>query len=254
MRWLPDLHGQRVLTLNIPMFHLWGWDGDYFDGQPSLGMRAVVGKAEETQTPVVHKALQTVIFRPYWNIPTSILRSEILPIVDRDPDYLRREEMEIVRGAGDDASRVAVTDESLERLARGELRLRQRPGSRNALGLVKFMFPNEANVYFHGTPAQKLFARGRRDFSHGCVRVEAPLQLAEWVLKNEPGWSFEKIEAAAADAKHVSRAVAVTRPIQVLLLYATASVMEDGTIHFADDIYGHDATLEMALAEHRHAR
>ncbi len=254
MRWLPDLRGQRVLTLNIPMFYLSGWDGNYFDGQPSLGMRAIVGTAEATQTPVFRKALQAVIFRPYWNIPTSILRAEILPIVERNPGYLSREDMEIVRGAGDDASLVAVTGKSLARLAQGELRLRQRPGPRNALGLVKFIFPNEANVYLHGTPAQKLFARSRRDFSHGCVRVEAPLQLAEWVLKNEPGWNLEQIEAAAADAEHVSRAVALTRPIQVLLLYTTASAMSDGTIHFADDIYGHDATLERALAQRRHAR
>jgi L,D-transpeptidase YcbB len=254
MRWLPDLRGQRVLTLNIPMFYLSGWEGDYLDGQPSLGMRAIVGTAEETQTPVFRNALQAVIFRPYWNIPTSILRAEILPIVERDPGYLRREDMEIVRGAGDDASPVAVTDKSLVRLAHGELRMRQRPGPRNALGLVKFLFPNEANVYLHGTPAPKLFARSRRDFSHGCVRVEAPLRLAEWVLKNEPGWTLEQIEAAAADAEHVSRAVALTRPIQILLLYTTASVMSDGTIHFADDIYGHDATLDSALAEHQLAQ
>ena len=120
--------------------------------------------------------------------------------------------------------------------------------------MVKFIFPNEANVYLHGTPAQKLFARSRRDFSHGCVRVAAPLRLAEWVLKNEPGWNLEQIEAAAADAEHVSRAVALTRPIQVLLLYTTASVMGNETIHFADDIYGHDATLERALADRQHAR
>jgi murein L,D-transpeptidase YcbB/YkuD len=254
MRWLPDLHGQRVLTLNIPMFYLSAWDGDYFDGQPSLGMHAIVGTAEKTQTPVFRKALEAVVFRPYWNIPASILRTEILPIVEHDPDYLRREDMEIVRGAGDDASPVAVTEKSLVRLAHGEFRLRQRPGPRNALGLVKFIFPNEANVYLHGTPAQKLFARSRRDFSHGCVRVAAPLRLAEWVLKNEPGWNLEQIEAAAADAEHVSRAVALTRPIQVLLLYTTASVMGNETIHFADDIYGHDATLERALADRQHAR
>jgi L,D-transpeptidase YcbB len=254
MRWLPNLLGQRVLTLNIPMFYLWGWEGDYFDGQPSFGMRAIVGTAEETQTPVFRKALQTVIFRPYWNIPTSILRSEILPIVKRDPGYLGREGMEIVLGAGDEVSAVAVTDRNLNRLAHGELGLRQRPGPRNALGLVKFVFPNEANVYFHGTPAQKLFGRSRRDFSHGCVRVEAPLRLAEWVLRNESGWNLEQIEAAAADVEHVSRAVALTRPIQVLLLYTTASVVGDETIHFADDIYGHDAALERALTERQHAR
>ena len=128
-----------------------------------------------------------MIFRPYWNVPRSILRHEILPKLERDPDYLRREDMEIVRGAGDNAQPVEPTAETLAGLRQGVLRVRQRPGPKNALGLIKFVFPNEEDVYMHGTPAQALFAKSRRDFSHGCVRVADPVALAEWVLTGSAG-------------------------------------------------------------------
>jgi murein L,D-transpeptidase YcbB/YkuD len=124
--------------------------------------------------------------------------------------------------------------------------MRQRPGPRNALGLVKFDFPNEDNVYMHGTPMQELFGRARRDFSHGCVRVEDPVMLAEWVLKDEPGWTRERIVNAMSGK--LTTSVMLSRPIQVILFYITAVVMpEDGTVRFAPDIYGHDAALERAL-------
>jgi len=187
-------------------------------------------------------------FRPYWNIPLSIVKTEILPEIRRDPGYLRRQNLEIVRGAGEDAEHVPPDEPSLASLARGELRLRQRPGPSNALGLVKFVFPNEDAVYLHATPARKLFARSRRDFSHGCVRVEDPIALAEWVLQSEPAWDRERIVSATLDTHIVSRVVALSRPVQVLLFYTTAVVMADGAIHFAADIYGHDRKLERALA------
>jgi murein L,D-transpeptidase YcbB/YkuD len=154
--------------------------------------------------------------------------------------------MDIVSGPGDDAQAVAATPENLARLRKGALRLRQRPGPRNALGLVKFMFPNQDNVYMHGTPAPELFSRSRRDFSHGCVRVEDPIALAEWVLEDRPEWTRDRI-VAAMEGSH-SLQVTLLRPIQVVLFYTTSAVMEDGTIHFAQDIYRHDARLERALA------
>jgi murein L,D-transpeptidase YcbB/YkuD len=158
--------------------------------------------------------------------------------------------MAIVRGAGDDAQAVAVTPESVARLSRGALRLRQRPGPRNALGLVKFVFPNDANVYMHGTPAQELFSRSRRDFSHGCVRVEDPFALAEWVLNDQPEWTGDRILSAMTGTDSVR--VALLRPIHVILFYTTAAVLpEDGAIHFVEDIYLHDERLERALA-HTH--
>ncbi|MBI4487198.1 MAG: L,D-transpeptidase family protein, partial [Acidobacteria bacterium] len=170
LRWLPHLGEQRLIALNIPMFRLWTWDAIPPTGAPLFGMDVIVGRALSTETPVFLEEMREVIFRPYWNVPRSILRNEILPRIERDPDYLRRENMEIVDGEGDNATPVNLTAESLARLRQGTLRMRQRPGPGNALGLIKFVFPNEENVYMHGTPAQALFARSRRDFSHGCVR------------------------------------------------------------------------------------
>ncbi len=247
LRWLPDLTGQRLLALNIPMFRVWAWDSSPPNGEPSLAMDVIVGRALSTQTPVFVDEMLEVIFRPYWNVPRSILRNEILPILERDPDYLRRENMEIVRGEGDDAQSVDATPENLVLLRRGAFRVRQRPGPHNALGLVKFVFPNEENVYMHGTPAQALFSRSRRDFSHGCVRVEDPVALAEWALKERPEWTRDRIVSAMEGTQSLH--VRLPHPIQVILFYTTAVVMpEDGTMHFANDIYRHDARLARVLA------
>jgi murein L,D-transpeptidase YcbB/YkuD len=250
LRWLPDLTNERVIALNIPMFQLWAWDALRPEGRPAFSTRAIVGRALRTQTPVFVEELREVVFRPYWNVPRSILLAEILPLVRKDPEYLQREAMEIVQGPGDDARPVSVNDENLARLRDGTLRLRQRPGPRNALGLVKFVFPNTDNVYLHATPAQALFSKARRDFSHGCVRVQDPVSLAEWVLKDQPDWTRERILAAMSTSH--SQRVTVARPIQVVLFYTTAAVVpEEGAIHFAEDIYRHDAPLDRALAGSR---
>jgi murein L,D-transpeptidase YcbB/YkuD len=195
-------------------------------------------------------AIRAVIFRPYWNVPRSIVRHELLPIVRRDPGYLERHDMELVRGDGAEATVVIPIEENLDLLAQGKLSLRQRPGPTNALGLVKFDFPNVNNVYMHDTPAAELFSRSRRDFSHGCVRVEDPVTLATWALKDEPEWSRTRVIAAMSAGRSTS--VKLSRPIQVILFYVTAAVMpEDGTVRFAADIYGHDTRLEEALANRR---
>ena len=183
-------------------------------------------------------------------MPRSILRNEVLPALARDPAWLGRNDMEIVRGAGDDAQPVAFDAASLAGLRQGALRVRQRPGPRNSLGLVKFIFPNDDNVYLHGTPATALFGRARRDFSHGCVRVEDPVGLAQWVLRGERQWTRERIEAAMAGPAPLR--VDLKRPLPVILFYVTAMVIPaDGALHFADDIYGHDARLASALAARR---
>ena len=248
LRWLPHIGDERLLLVNIPMFQLWGWDSIPPIEAPTFGMGVIVGRALNTQTPVFAEEMRYLIFRPYWNVPSSILRKEILPTLARDPDYLRRQDMEIVSGPGDDARAVAMSEESMAGLRRGTLRLRQRPGPKNSLGLVKFVFPNDHDVYMHGTPAPQLFGRARRDFSHGCVRVEDPVALAQWALQDQPQWTRDRI----LDAMHAtgSQRVSLTRPIQVILFYVTAVVMpEDGTIRFAEDIYGHDAKLDRALAK-----
>ncbi len=253
LRWLPHLGQERLLAVNIPMFHLWVWDVMPPDGTPSFGMGAIVGRALNRQTPVFVDEMRYVIFRPYWNIPLSILRSEILPELTRDPDYLEREDMEIVSGPGDDARPVPLSSQSLLQLQQGRLRVRQRPGPRNALGLVKFVFPNDENVYMHGTPAAQLFSRPRRDFSHGCVRVEDPIALAEWALEGQDAWNRDAIVAAMNGTE--SRRVDLVRPIRVILFYITAVVMpDDGTIHFSEDIYGHDRRLDQALSRFHSVR
>lgn len=250
LRWLPDLGARRVLAVNIPMFRLWAWEAGPLDAPPVRTMEVIVGRALRHETPVFVETLDHLIFRPYWNVPASIVRDEVLPAIRRRPGYLASQQMEIVRGPGDDAAVVASTPEAIAALAAGTLRLRQRPGPHNALGLVKFVFPNRESVYMHGTPSQALFARDRRDFSHGCIRVADPPALAAWALTGVPGWTPARI--AAAMAAEAPEHVAVAAPIDVVLFYMTAAVgPEDDRLHFADDIYGHDRALARALAAAR---
>lgn len=246
LRWLPHLDPERFIAVNIPMFHLWAWDSIPPNGAPSFGMNVIVGRSLNRQTPVFVEQMDYIVFRPYWNVPSSIVRGEILPAIARDPAYLERHDMEIVSGQGGDGRIQPPTADSIEQLRQGRLRVRQRPGPRNSLGAVKFVFPNDANVYLHSTPAPQLFSQSRRDFSHGCVRVEDPVALAEWALKSESGWTRDRIVAAMNGPRPLQ--VTLTRPIQVILFYITAAVMpDDGSVHFAQDIYGHDARLDRAL-------
>jgi len=247
LRWLRDLPNAPFLLVNIPMFELTAWSSPSASGPPEFRTGVIVGKALNTETPVFVEEMQYVIFQPFWNIPPSITRNETIPAIERDGDYLRRNGMEIVRGQGDDADPVELSGGTLEKLARGELRVRQRPGPQNALGPVKFVFPNNQNIYLHGTPAEQLFDRTRRDFSHGCVRVEDPTSLAEWVLSGNPEWTRDRIVEAMTEPGRISRRVNLPRPLTVVLYYTTASVEADGTVRFARDIYKHDPELDRAL-------
>jgi len=246
LRWLPHLREDGFLAVNIPMFRLWGWGEVPPDGTPAFDMAVIVGKALNTETPVFVEEMRHLIFRPYWNVPRSILRGEVLPAMTRDPQYLARNDMEIVAGESDAARPVAADEEGVAGLREGRYRVRQRPGPKNSLGLVKFVFPNDEAVYMHGTPAVSLFGRPRRDFSHGCIRVEDPVELAEWMLRDQPEWTRERVLAAMNGDRPLQ--VKLTRPVQVVLFYLTAVVMPGtGAVHFADDIYGHDRRLERAL-------
>lgn len=244
LRWLPPLTGDRVLVVNIPAFRLFAFDSVGRRGDPTLHMRVIVGKAVDTRTPVLVEQLRSVEFQPYWNVPRSILVREILPRLRRRPGYLRANQMELV-GRRDRVLGDVVTPEVLAQLTRGELRVRQRPSPRNALGRVKFVFPNSADVYLHGTPDTTLFARARRDFSHGCIRVERPGDLARWVLGDQPAWPRDSVDAALA-AKPTRRAL-LSRPMPVVLLYATAVALPEVGMAFYEDIYGHDRRLDEAL-------
>lgn len=248
LRWLPRDPQGPTLIVNIPMFRLWSWEATPTRAAAPVDLKVIVGRARGTPTPVFSAILDTVVFRPYWNVPRSILVNETLPAIRKNAHYLARNNMEIVRGDGDRPEIVPLTEDALLQLAQGMLRVRQRPGPSNSLGLIKFVFPNDMAVFMHGTPAVDLFTRERRDLSHGCVRVEDPIALAEWVL-NSSDWSREAIVAATEGPD--SRSVPVPQPIHVVLFYSTAAIMPDGVLHFAPDLYGHDIKLSRALAEVR---
>ncbi|HEX5830542.1 MAG TPA: L,D-transpeptidase family protein, partial [Gemmatimonadaceae bacterium] len=247
VRWLPEPPEGPLIVVNIPAFQLHAFDSAGGEGTPSLVSRVIVGRASATPTPLLTAHVRYVEFRPYWNVPRSILRSEILPALRRDPDYLRTHDMELVRHFADDAPVLAPTPQALAALRAGTLQVRQRPGSRNPLGAVKLVFPNSANVYLHGTPDTTLFARTRRDFSHGCMRVEQAEALANWVLRGHSAWPPERVHATMREPGGPTRAE-LARPVPVLIVYATAIARADGTVMFFEDIYRHDRRLEAALA------
>jgi len=236
-RWLPRDLGERYILVNIPEMRLDVWD----HGQVPLSMRVVVGKPD-TQTPIFNDEMTHVIFSPYWNVPPDIAEKETMPSVMRDPAFLSRMNMEVVDAKGN-----AVDPSSIDLSAAGNYRFRQRPGTSNALGLVKFMFPNQFDVYLHDTPADSLFARASRSFSHGCVRVEQPEELAQYVLRDKPEWTREKIDEAMHSGEE--QTVKLKAPIPVYLGYWTARVTPDGIVQFRKDVYGIDARLTMKLTE-----
>jgi L,D-transpeptidase YcbB len=242
-RWLPiGLHAAPIVA-NIPEFRLRAYDENF---KVALTMNVVVGKAYDHNTPVFEDSMQYVIFRPYWNVPYSIAKAEYLPKVARDPDYLSKKGFEVVNSRQEVVASGPVSADVLQQLRAGKLFVRQAPGPKNSLGLVKFIFPNDYSVYMHDTPAQEFFSKTRRDFSHGCIRLEKPADLAVWVLRDNPGWNAERVRAAMTGSSN-NQQVNLAHPIPVLIVYATVIVNEDGTVHFYDDIYGHDAALEKVL-------
>jgi len=243
-RWMPDSYQQAPIVVNIPEFRLRAYDKDFKIG---VTMNVVVGKAYGGHnTPVFDDTMEYVIFRPYWEVPPSIIRAEMIPHMVRDPDYLASKGFEVVDSKQNLVSDGTVTPEVLAQLRAGKLFVRQKPGPKNALGLVKLIFPNSYNVYMHDTPSTELFEKSVRDFSHGCIRLERPADLAMWVLRDNPGWTPERVRAAMNGT--MTQQVNLAHPIPVLILYGTVIVLEDGVVHFYDDIYGHDAALEKALA------
>ncbi len=236
-RWLPRDLGKRYVLVNIPAYRLDVWD----NGRVPLSMPVVVGK-KDSPTPIFADRMTYIVFSPYWNVPPDIARDETLPSMLKDPDFLERANMEIVDRAGTvvDASDVDIDDYSA-------YRFRQRPGGSNALGLVKFMFPNQFNVYLHDTPADSLFERVGRSLSHGCVRVAEPEALAAYVLRDQPEWTTARIEEAMHAEEE--RTVKLASPLPVYLGYWTAEVSADGLLRFTNDVYGVDARQERMMAE-----
>lgn len=227
-RWLPRTLGDRFVLVNIPEYRLEVWDR----GSVPLSMRVVVGK-KDTPTPIFADDMTYVVFAPYWNVPPDIVKNETLPSVLRDPAFLERTNMEVLDQNGN-----PVDPKSIDLEDGGAYRFRQRPGASNSLGLVKFMFPNSYNVYLHDTPADSLFARATRSFSHGCVRVEQPEKLAEYVLRERPEWTPERIDEAMHGREE--KIVKLASALPVYLGYWTARVSADGILQFRDDLYGVD--------------
>jgi murein L,D-transpeptidase YcbB/YkuD len=222
LRWLPESQPANALIVNIPSFRLLVYDGQ----REVLAMPVVVGE-DATKSVIFTASLTTVVLSPTWTVPTSIVRKEMLPKMRRDPSYLRRNHMEIIGGTA-----------SLPTI-------RQRPGAHNALGRVKFVFPNGFSIYMHDTPAKGLFAREQRAFSHGCIRLSEPTALAEFLLRGDSTWTPERIAAGMLSERETPIRLAVSRPVWIV--YFTAWVDDAGVLQLRDDVYGHDARLAAEL-------
>lgn len=246
LRWVAWTGVPRMIVVNIPEFVLRAYE--LRDGHIArqVQMRVVVGRAGDMRTPLLQDSLRRIEFKPYWNVPTSIARNETIPRLRRDPGYWAREGFEFVGvgGVGDPV----LSEAKLQAVLAGSLRIRQRPGPRNALGDIKFVLQNRQAIYLHHTPSVQLFGQSRRDFSHGCIRVEEPVALAAFALHDLPDWDEARIRSAMAAAR--ASIVTLPQPLPVRLAYTTALVKE-GRVHFFEDIYRYDDALARVLRGRR---
>jgi murein L,D-transpeptidase YcbB/YkuD len=237
LRWLPDtVKNSEFILVNIANYQL-----DYLKNLDTLfTARVIVGK-QYHESPIFTAEMSYLVFSPYWNIPYSITKNEIMPSVRKNPNYLSQKNMEVVTNSGKlvDPSSINWSSKSFPYM------VRQKPGGSNSLGLVKFMFPNKHSVYIHDTPARNLFAKGDRALSHGCIRIENPADFAALLLKNDTSWTPEKIDAAMHQSKE--QIVKLDRKIPVAILYLTFWSDSKGQGHFRPDIYDRDAEVLAAL-------
>ena len=248
-RWLPTTYAAPPIIVNLPDFRLRALNPD---NTVALRMRVVIGKAMNTQTPIFTRDMDYVVFRPYWVVPPGIMRRSIIPSIQKNRNYIADNRYQVITGSGTVVTSGTISDDVLAQLRAGKLLVRQKPGPKNALGLVKMIFPNEHSVYLHSTPSTELFAKSRRDFSSGCIRVEEPAKLAAWVLRNNDGWPLERVEQAM-DSGRDDVTVRLAQKVPVFIVYGTAIAYENGEVHFYDDLYGHDKRLTSALAASRPA-
>ncbi|HEU5342041.1 MAG TPA: L,D-transpeptidase family protein [Edaphobacter sp.] len=240
-RWLPDPYLHPRLMVNLPEFVLRGYAAD---NKLDFTMKVIDGQGKDDhETPVFAHMMKYLIFRPYWNVPVDIAQKELAPHIVQDPDYLESKNFEVTNRRG-----VVQTAYTAQQVGRGHFLVRQRPGPKNSLGLVKFMFPNQYDVYMHSTPEVYLFQRTRRDYSHGCVRVQKPADLAAWVLQGQGDWDLDKVNDAMNEGPD-NHTVLLKTQLPVVIFYLTARVDEDGQVDFFDDIYKYDADLESVLAK-----
>lgn len=247
LRWTPLHQDDRLIAVNLPGFMLYGYEiDDQAVVNVKVEMRVVVGRSLNHRTPVFDEDMLFIEFSPYWNVPPSIARGETIPALRKDPMYLEKQQMEFVDASGRVST--AVTEEKIQAVLNGQMRIRQRPGAHNALGAIKFIFPNNQHIFLHHTPSTHLFGRDRRDLSHGCIRVEEPVELAKFVLEDDPEWPEDRIREAM-DAGQ-SKTIRLKDPIPVLIGYSTVFA-RDGGVFFYPDLYGHDATLVKALSRYQ---
>jgi murein L,D-transpeptidase YcbB/YkuD len=241
-RWLPDPYVNPRLLVNLPEFILRGYSADH---KLDFRMKVVVGKVMgQHQTPVFTHMMKYLVFRPYWNVPVDIARKELVPHMAANEGYLASKNFEVTDSKGK-----VLTSYTAKQVAQGGVMVREKPGPKNSLGLVKFIFPNQYDIYLHSTPAVSLFDRSRRDFSHGCIRVQKPEDLAAWVLTTQGGdWDLTKVQAAMNSGPD-NHTVSLKTPLPIVIFYATAWVEEDGDVHFFDDIYGYDTQMDKVLAK-----
>ena len=245
-RWLTAMERPNIVV-NIPQFMLFALPRADQPASQVLEMRVIVGQSyPHTRTPMFVSAITHVVFQPFWDVPAGILQRELLPRIRKDPSFLERYHMEIVRGQGDDALVVTPGPSVLDELAAGRLRLRQRPGPGNALGPVKFLMPNPYNVYLHATPEEALFERPQRTFSHGCIRVSEPAALAAYVLRDAArDWDAAAIDDALCGTATLR--VDLARPVRVVVFYSTAVATRSEGVLFFEDVYGYDRKLQNLL-------
>ncbi|WP_157304715.1 L,D-transpeptidase family protein [Chitinophaga tropicalis] len=237
IRWVPAESPAEYLLVNIPAFKLYVYDNNKLDWSCNV----VVGRPG-TNTVIFSHEMKYIVFSPYWNVPPGILAHEVLPAMKRNGGYLARQNMEVVNGSGKPVSGINWSKYSGTNFP---YIVRQKPGGANALGKVKFLFPNEYNIYLHDTPSKGLFGESKRSFSHGCIRVSEPQHLAEWLLRKDSSWTQKKIVTAMNAGKE--QFVTLKEKVPVYIGYFTAFVDSEGRLNFRDDVYGHDARLTATL-------
>ncbi len=247
MRWLPLTLEGPILFVNLPAFQLWAIEDVHGTATVAFTSRVVVGKdALDTRTPAFKETMEYVVFNPYWNVPYSIITKELVPKIRADSTYLDANNYEIVDRFSWAAEAIPLSDSTLALLGSGALKIRQKPGGSNALGGVKFIFPNAHNVYLHSTPETALFRRAKRDFSHGCIRVQDVVGLAEYVLAPTGKWPRERIVETME--KGEPERVFLPKKFPVIIFYSTVVVDDEETVFFYEDVYGHDTILDQALS------
>ncbi len=242
LRWLPHDLGADTVSVNIAAFEL----AVMHEGSETMSMRVVVGRSYR-QTPVFASRIETIELNPYWNVPPSIARADILPKILADPDYLQAHHYDVFSSWQAGAETLEPKSVDWRKIAaKGfPLKLRQRPGPDNALGRFRFGFPNRFDVYLHDTPSRELFEKETRTFSSGCIRLEDAKGLAEYLLKDDPAWPPEALEAAVLTGANQS--IRLAQPMPIIVTYATAWVDDQGVLQFRPDIYGRDKTLAEAF-------